>query len=143
VIERQRLTADLRGSEKPETITTEDTKEDRGIEQNLLIAKDAKGAKENRKAKAYCGFTRMSADQEIGAKRQEEWVRLRLIWIVRLPAAPLAHDDSLLRGDCCAARLQEKPLLPRGQEGCVWLEKVTELTVAAASGPADQWCWAE
>jgi hypothetical protein len=37
----------------------------------------------------------------------------------------------------------KKPLLPRGQEGCVWLEKVTELIVAAASGPAGQWCWAE
>ena len=32
----------------------------------------------------------------------------------------------------------KKPLLPRGQEGCVWLEKVTELIVAAASGPAAQ-----
>jgi hypothetical protein len=26
------------------------------------------------------------------------------IWIVRLPAAPLAHDDRLRRGDFCAAR---------------------------------------
>jgi hypothetical protein len=33
---------------------------------------------------------------------------------------------------------KKKPLRPRGQEGCVWLEKVTELIVAAASGPAAQ-----
>jgi hypothetical protein len=35
-----------------------------------------------------------------------ELVRLRRIWIVRLPATPVAHDDSLLCGDCCAAQLR-------------------------------------
>ncbi len=44
-----------------------------------------------------------------------------------------------------ACRLKKKPLLPHGQEGCVWLEKLLKipLIVAAASGPAGQWCWAE
>lgn len=35
---------------------------------------------------------------------------------------------------------KKKPLLPRGLEGRVWLEKLQEeLTFAAASGPADRW----
>ncbi|MCU1221023.1 MAG: hypothetical protein JWN42_2220 [Candidatus Angelobacter sp.] len=38
------------------------------------------------------------------------------------------------------ATSNKKPLRHIGQEGCVWLEKVTKnlLTVAAASGPADR-----
>ena len=37
----------------------------------------------------------------------------------------------------------KNPSCHGGQEGCVWLEKVTEITVAAASEPGQWWCWAE
>jgi hypothetical protein len=40
-------------------------------------------------------------------------VRLRLFWIVRLPAAPLAHDDGWMRGDLWAARHIETTTLCR------------------------------
>jgi hypothetical protein len=38
---------------------------------------------------------------------------------------------------------RKNPSRHDGQEGCVWLEKITETIVAAASESADQWCWAE